>query len=85
MTFHIGQFLCVLVQASKAVKHPDGLGFATLANLLYNFMSVTKLFTNDGLPKTPFTKKNKNKPNNIPPDQSDNFNTIPLRDNYSKF
>ena len=80
----------LLMSAGKAdlmlaVKHLAGLGFDTLADLLGNFLSVTKLFKNDGLPETPFTKKNKskNKPNNIPPAQSDNSNTIPRRDNYN--
>ena len=80
----------LLMSAGKAdlmlaVKHLAGLGFDTLADLLRNFLSVTKLFKNDGLPETPFTKKNKgnNKPNNIPPTQPDNPNTIPRNDNYN--
>ena len=42
-----------------AVKHLAGLGFYTLADLLGNFLSITKLFKNNGRPETPFTKKNK--------------------------
>ena len=37
-----------------AIKHLAGLGFAILANLIDNFLTVTKLFKNDGLPGTPF-------------------------------
>ena len=44
----------LLISAGKAdlmlaVKHITSLGFASLANLLDNFLTVTKLFRNDGL------------------------------------
>ena len=69
-----------------AVKHLACLGLETLADILGNFLSVTKIFKNDGLPETPFTKKNKNKnkPNNIPLAQFDNSNTIPRKDDHSE-
>ena len=74
----------LLISAGKAdlmiaVKHLAGLGLATLANPLDNFLTVTKLFRNDGLLETLFTKRNKIKPNNIPPVQPDNTNTTPHR------
>ena len=74
------------VDLMLAVKHLASLGFETLADLLGNFPSVTKLLKNVGLPETPFTdkNKNKNKSNNIPPAQSDNSNTIPCRDNHNE-
>ena len=80
----------LLISAGKAdlmlaVKHLAGLGFATLACLLDNFLTVTKLFRNDGLPETPFKKKRNKKPNNSPPAQSDNTNTIPRNDNPNEF
>ena len=80
----------LLISAGKAdlmlaVKHLAGLGFATLACLLDNFLTVTKLFRNDGLPETPFKKKRSKKPNNSPPAQSDNTNTIPRNDNLNEF
>ena len=51
----------LLMSAGKAdlmlaVKHLAGLGFTTPPDLLGNFLSVTKLFKNNGLSETPFTK-----------------------------
>ena len=40
-----------------AVKHLAGLGLDSLADLLSNFLAITKLFKNDGLPETPFTQQ----------------------------
>ena len=54
--------------------------------IIINFLTVTKLFRNDGLPETPFKKKRSKKPNNSPSAQSDNnTNTIPRNDNPNEF
>ena len=80
----------LLISAGKAnlmlaIKHLAGLGFATLANLIDNILTVTKLFTNYGLPETPFTRKRKKTPNTTPLAQPDSTNTIPRRTNGNKF
>ena len=69
-----------------AVKHLAGLGFDSLANLLSNFLVITKLFKNDGLPETPFTRKNRNKntPNIIPSAPFDTSDNTPNNDNHEQ-
>ena len=45
-----------------AKKHLECPGFVTLANIIDNFLTITKIFKNGGLTKTPFKRKRKNYP-----------------------